>query len=263
MAAAARSADMLVAGSEAFAGELRRLGVRPRRLRRILWGIDHATITGRCQPERVAAVLQKLRDKGCPIDDDTELFTCSARLDFRKNLDTFVRAARHLRDTHGDRKLVFLITGGDEDLGKREVDLRELLRSTAQLYGVDDIVCFGGGLSEDELPALLYASRAVVLPSVREGLGLALLEAMAVGRPAVGAAVPGVTEVIKSEKTGLLFPATDAEKLAAALGRLLDEPKLAGRLTKAAKYSIKTTFNHDRMARQHYALYRKLLGRNG
>jgi glycosyltransferase involved in cell wall biosynthesis len=82
----------------------------------------------------------------------------------------------------------------------------------------------------------LFASvDMVVLPSYREGLPKGLIEAAACALPLVTTDVPGCREVVSDEVDGLLVPVRDADALAHAIARLLDDPELAFRLGQAAR----------------------------
>ena len=99
------------------------------------------------------------------------------------------------------------------------------------------------------------------LPSWREGLPRALLEAAACARPLVATDVPGCREICIADETGLVVPAQDAEALAAALLRMLDDAALAARCALAARAKVEREFTLARIADQTLALYRQLGGR--
>jgi glycosyltransferase involved in cell wall biosynthesis len=94
--------------------------------------------------------------------------------------------------------------------------------------------CFVGYLQGDDL-ATAYASADVfVFPSHTETLGNVVLEAMASGLPVVAPAAGGVTDLVEPGSSGLLFPPEDGAALAAAVGALLADRVLRGRLAAAA-----------------------------
>jgi glycosyltransferase involved in cell wall biosynthesis len=99
----------------------------------------------------------------------------------------------------------------------------------------------------------------VVLPSLAESFGFAVLEAMSLGRPVVATTTGGVPEVVSNGKTGLLVPPADAEALGAAVGRVLGDPALARRLGEAGRARA-ATFGFDRMMHGYQAVYQQLLG---
>lgn len=112
----------------------------------------------------------------------------------------------------------------------------------------------------DDMDRIYAQAHVVCLPSYREGLPKALMEAAACGRPTVGADVPGCREVVRHEKTGLLVPARDARALASALKRLLADKALRNRLGERGRRLAVSDFAQERIAEQTIAVYEGLLG---
>jgi glycosyltransferase involved in cell wall biosynthesis len=109
-------------------------------------------------------------------------------------------------------------------------------------------------------PELLAAADALVLPSRREGLGVAALEAMAAGLPVVATRVGGLAEAVVDGRTGLLVEPEDARALAAAIGTLVEDRSLAKRLGAAGPGRIRETYHVDTMVAAYEELYHELLG---
>jgi glycosyltransferase involved in cell wall biosynthesis len=101
---------------------------------------------------------------------------------------------------------------------------------------------------------LLGAADVVVIPSRSEGLPLAALEAMAAGRPIVATAVRGLRDLLEDGRTALLVPPGDAQALAAAVRRLLDDPELARSLGDAALQEA-GRYTEDAMVDAYLRLY--------
>jgi glycosyltransferase involved in cell wall biosynthesis len=95
----------------------------------------------------------------------------------------------------------------------------------------------------DKVTDLFPALDLFLLPSREEALGVALLEALAAGVPAVASAVGGVPEVAIHERTGLLVPPADAPALGAAIRRLMDDRALGARLGAAGQQHIRDHFD--------------------
>ena len=85
-----------------------------------------------------------------------------------------------------------------------------------------------------ELVGVLDESTLLALPSVSEGLGRVAIEAFARGRPVVGSAVGGIRDIVQTERSGVLVPPGEPALLADALVRLLGDPELAQRMSRAA-----------------------------
>lgn len=107
---------------------------------------------------------------------------------------------------------------------------------------------------------LLSGLDMFVLPSLWEGLPIALLESMAAGLPAVGTRVAGIEDVIEHERTGLLVPPADAAALAAAISALATDPQLRARLGRAAGDSL-SRFDARTIAAQYRALDAEVVAR--
>jgi glycosyltransferase involved in cell wall biosynthesis len=115
---------------------------------------------------------------------------------------------------------------------------RETLERQAAALGLDGRVRFLGSRSRDDVLRTLYAADAALLSSRWENFPHLVVEALAVGTPVIATSVGGVPEVVRDGENGLLVPAGDAEALAAAIRRLLDEPGLRDRLAAAAAPSV-------------------------
>lgn len=160
-----------------------------------------------------------------------------------KGQEFLIAAARMLRESCP--RLKFLFIGGGPD----EAELREMARglSTVEFTGF-----------RDNIADYLALLDVFVFPSRFEGLGSALLDAMAAGLPIVAGAVAGVRDVIRDGETGLLAADADAHALAAAIKRIYDDRKLAAALARNAKKES-AAYAPAIIARRHLDLYRKVL----
>jgi glycosyltransferase involved in cell wall biosynthesis len=157
-----------------------------------------------------------------------------ARLDPVKGVDVFVRALARLaasrRDVQG------LIVGGGAEADR--------LRALAAREGVADRVRFAGEVVDGV--RALAALDVYVATSRREGLPLALLEAMACGRPVVASAIPAHAEVLDNGRTGRLVPVDDVAATAEAIASVLADPArarrgAAGQAVVEKRYDIRLT----------------------
>jgi glycosyltransferase involved in cell wall biosynthesis len=98
------------------------------------------------------------------------------------------------------------------------------------------------------------------LPSHAEGLPMSLLEAMAAGKAAVATDVGGIPEVVRDGENGLLVPANDDARLAAALARLLGDAAARARMGQCARATIEQHYSTEVACGQLSALYRELAG---
>lgn len=138
-------------------------------------------------------------------------------------------------------------------------DLAETLAAEARELGVAGRVHLVGLRSD--IPNLLAGADLFVLPSLSEGLPLALLEAMFAGRPIVASAVGGVPAAL-GENGGVVVPPGDAEALAAAMDRVLSDGELSASYAASARARAVAEFGLDVMVSRYAALYRGCLGRS-
>lgn len=156
-----------------------------------------------------------------------QLVLVPARLDPQKGHRHLLRAAA---DVPG---AIFALAGEGAE--------REPLEDLARSLGVDDRVIFLGYRSD--IAALLAVSDLVVLPSLFEGLPVALLEAMAAGRPVIASRIGGVDELVEDDRNGLLVEPGDPAGLAQAIRALLADPERARRLAEAASELVERRFS--------------------
>jgi colanic acid/amylovoran biosynthesis glycosyltransferase len=137
-----------------------------------------------------------------------------------------------------------------------EGPLRPAVRRQISELGLGDHVRMLGGLPRSEVARHLARADAAVLASHptrqgrREGIPVALMEAMATGLPVVATAISGIPELVEDGVTGLLVPSGDAAGLADALERLATDPALRGRLGAAARLKVMQEFDlEDNAAR--------------
>ncbi|MCQ3975046.1 MAG: hypothetical protein DPW09_16525 [Anaerolineae bacterium] len=134
--------------------------------------------------------------------------------------------------------------------------LRQTLQAQVAELNLEPYVHFLG--SRHDVPDLLAASDLFVLPSLWEGLAMALLEGMATGLPIVASEVSGTIQVIVPGESGLLVPPGEVGCLVEAIGGLLSNPTMARQLGAAAKQRVQAEFSAQKQAHEHLKLYHRL-----
>jgi len=122
--------------------------------------------------------------------------------------------------------------------------------------GLEETVLLPG--SRRDIPDLLGAADVFVLSSVREGLPVALLEAMAAGKAIVGTSVGGIPDAVTDGVNGLLVRPGDPDALAGAVGRLIGDMELRRTLGAAASAEVERRFGIDAVSRRVGEIYREL-----
>ncbi len=132
-------------------------------------------------------------------------------------------------------------------------ELEVPLKDQAKRLGIEEKVRFLG--MRQDIPRLLALMDVFVLPSLSEGLSMALLEAMAAEKPVVATQVGGNPELVEEGKTGMIVTAEDAEELAAALMKMLEEPTLMHFFGRTGAVRVQRKFSTHRMVEQYADLY--------
>jgi glycosyltransferase involved in cell wall biosynthesis len=195
-------------------------------------GVDLARFTPAPEPEGVPLVVlpaRMLRDKG---------------------VEEFVAAARMLKQAGVNAR--FALVGDPDPENPAAI-------SPAQLaaWREEGAVEYWGW--RDDMAAVFRQAHLVCLPSYREGLPKALIEAAACERALVTCDVPGCREVVSDGDNGLLVPARDSAALARALRRLIEDAGLRRALARRSRERAVAEFSLERVIADTLALYRALL----
>ncbi|MBI4335282.1 MAG: glycosyltransferase family 4 protein [Candidatus Omnitrophica bacterium] len=211
------------------------------RVRLIHNGIDLKAFSGVYTPEEKERVKRELGLRDGPV------VGIIARLSSVKGHRYLVKAMRRVIQNIKDAQL--LIVGEGEE--------RTRLAALVEDLGLSGSVIFMGSVSDTA--RTLAVMDVFVLPSVHEGLGLSLLEALACSRPVIGSDVGGIYSVIKDNQTGLLVPPKDPEALAKAILRLLGERDFAARLGRDGREFVRENFSLEDMTTKVEELYKEAL----
>jgi glycosyltransferase involved in cell wall biosynthesis len=231
----ARFTDQFVTDGTWVAAEAIRLGISsPERIRAISSPIDMNV-----RPATDAARAEARRALMLPAE--AKIVGTVARLDQQKDPLNLIKAIAVL-----DRPDVFCVWIGDGSL-------RQSMKEQIQRYQLEGRFLLLG--ERIDVPALLPAFDAFVMPSLYEGLPCAIVEAMACGVPVVATAVNSVPEVVIPGRTGLLVRPRDARSLARALAYLLDHPEHAARMVRAAREGLGDRFRPEALGQDLMEVY--------
>jgi len=198
-------------------------------------GVD----TQRFRP-RPEAGLEVRRKLGIP--DDAVVVLYVGRLHPEKGMAELGAAFEQVAARHPH---VHLVLAGPDESGLSAVEAA-VVQARSRLHAV----------GHSDTPELHVAAADVFcLPSYREGFGMTLVEAAAGGLPAVASRIYGVTDAVVDGSTGLLVPGRDADALAAALERLIDDPALRKGLGAAARERAVRVFAKEVLQRAWVEMY--------
>ncbi len=159
------------------------------------------------------------------------------RLEAYKRVDVLLRAMARLRERFPDAETAIVGRG----------QAREPLERLARDLGLADRTRFVGFVSDAERDSLLADARVCVCPSVKEGWGLTVIEANALGTPVVATDAPGLRDSVRDEITGFLAPEGDVDAFATHIASLLGDAPLADRMGREGELWSKH-FDWDRVA---------------
>ena len=181
------------------------------------------------------------------VPSEATLILAAGRLARIKGFDVLLHAVAYMRQSTPGARLVICGDGPE----------RQSLERLAGELGITDAVVFAGHL-EDVRPALKSAD-IFVMPSRNEGMGRALIEAMAAGVACIGTRTGGIPEVIQDGKNGVLVPCEDAASLSDALLELARNPAARTRLGREAARSVYPAFDESTMVERLAEVYRGIL----
>ncbi|MBL8814984.1 MAG: glycosyltransferase family 4 protein [Planctomyces sp.] len=170
-------------------------------------------------------------------------------LEIIKGASFFLRACHRVVEAGHDIRIVIAGSGPEERSLRQLANSLELL---PRLTFVD------GGVS---MKAYLSAMDIFCLPSLQQGLGVMMLEAMSLGRPVIASGVGGVLCVIEDNKTGLIVPPSDSRSLADRMLELLNNPEKTKAIACAGRELVRSQFNETRMLDEYLQLYQEIRDR--
>ncbi len=166
------------------------------------------------------------------ISESDKVLLVVARLDPMKGQDLAIKAVAHLAREIPDVKLILAGNGSFSSskqgiaLNKASKWLSELCKLTKSL-NIEDKVILTGHLTQGELEAAYTRCDLTVLPSVREGFGLVVIESWLYKKPAIASSNAGIAELILDGENGLIFKPDDPLELASKIRELLSDPSRA------------------------------------
>jgi glycosyltransferase involved in cell wall biosynthesis len=189
--------------------------------------------------------IPEVASSDLPLDDDRPpVIGMAGPLEAVKGADYFLRACHRVVEAGHDIRVV-IAGSGPEERGLRK------LAATLQLSG--RLTFVDGGVS---MQGYLSAVDIFCLPSLQQGLGVMMLEAMALGRPVIASGVGGITSVIEDRVSGLVVPPGDSGSLAAGMMELLVQRDFARGLAAAGRELVREKFSESRMLDELISVYR-------
>lgn len=236
--AVGRTSDHLIVISRFIGAETRKRWSLPVRKISCIYNGINPLVRSSLAPEKVRAEWK--------VPAEVPFIGTVARLIPQKGIQYLIEAADLLRREAIDFRMVVVGDG----------PFRSELEALAHRTGLSAILFFTG--FRQDVPALLAAFDLFVLPTLEEGMSVAILEAMSAGKPVIASRVGGVPELVTAE-TGILVPPADPHQLALALQRLILAPASRKQMGNNGRALVEKNFTLSRMAEAHLQLYQRLI----
>lgn len=175
-----------------------------------------------------------------------------ASISLKKGHKYLLMAFSKVLDAYPDARL-FIVGGGVEGLKKELIKMAEDMNILKQVYFLGE---------REDIADLLKVFNIFVLSSIKEGLPIALLEAMYLEIPAVATNVGGISEIVDDGKTGILVPPMDVDRLSKSIIDLIADKKKRYRIASKAKEEFKDYFSPQRYVKEIEVLHDRLLLKN-
>lgn len=214
-------------------------GVPAGKVARIYNGIDPERYA--CSPKHASLARSRYE-----VPPHCFLAAAFCRLSPEKGLHTLVGAAAR---TAGASQVKYLVAG--------EGPVGGALKASVKSLGLEKDFIFAGFV--EDIRSILCAVDLVVLPSLREGFPMIILEAMAAGRPVVASKIAGIDESVEDGRTGLLVPAGDSQALAAAITELCGNKGRAMEMGEKGRAVVRVKFGIEKMIKAHETVYNEIL----
>lgn len=239
----ARRASRMIAVSEDIRQNMiQEEGIDPEKIVTVHNGIDLSDLP---KPPEKSAIEEIKELYG--IGKTEKIIGAIGRLVAFKGFSTLVAAAEELSEMRDGFKVVIAGRGPEE----------ENLKTQIKNLGIEDLIVMPGFV--DDTAPYFAMSDVFVVPSILEPFGLIVLQAIAAGRPVIGADAGGIPEIIRDGETGVLVPAENPVALASAIDKLLDDEALGKRLADAAMKDLKERFPLELMVEKTRAVYDECL----
>lgn len=234
-----KKADKIVAVSQSLADEMIRQGISSAKID----VIDNGINLDRIANKRMGIEARK----GFGLNGTHKIFGTVASLTLEKGHVYLLEAARHVIDKYPECRFVIVGDGPQ----------RQSLEETTAHLGLNGKVTFTG--SRSDIPEILSLLDVFVLPSLKEGLPMALLEAMAAKVPVIATNVGAVPKLIEDGVSGILIPPKDSQAISNAIMEVLSDEQRALNMAQKGFERVRDNYSSATMAQKYLALYNDLL----
>lgn len=235
--------DALIAPSDFYFERALRYGFPKQKLHLITHGVSQDRI--------LSHPIKNLRTVWNKNSEELIYAVFVGRIYEPKGVIIFVEAAEKLRRNKNFKAIIAGPDGPD--------DYARNLRQKIKEYRLEKVVKLVGEVSPTMIPSVLSSADIIVAPSLAEGFGLGVVEAMILGKPVVVSNVGGLKQIVQNEYSGMLVDPGNAEQLAHTIQKLIDSAELRKQLSKTGQKIALEKFSADTMAMNTSKLYNSLI----
>ena len=240
--------DLILAGSKFYLARAQRYG-DPANSHLVYHGID----TDRFRPRPTSGAIRQRYS----APEKSSLVVSAGRLKPRKGFTDLIHAVASLRAKNQD---IFLVIAGT--ISSASAEYRVGLKTLVSTLGISSHFVLDETITQTDMPALLSAADIVVQPSLEEGLGLAVIEAMACERPVVTTRIPGILEVVTRDDIAELVEPGSPDSIANAVQRLLEDNAARTSMGSKARDHVVENFSLASMSEATCSLLQIVLSRH-
>jgi glycosyltransferase involved in cell wall biosynthesis len=241
--------DKIIAISHYIKRELVAVGVPERKVEVVHHGIDEKIFSTKEPDSSIFKDHQKLKGK-------KKIVFNPARMGLAKGCDITIEAFRLVKKKFPDATLLMSGSGNIIDWGLTQNKDIAFFVSLIKHLGLENSVYINTFSLNKEMPELYRLADVVVYPSsVEEPFGLAMLEAMASGKPIVVTESGGMPEIIQNDINGYVVPKRNHEELAEKIIKLLSDDGLRNRLGKTGREQVECMYTKEIYAKNIYKIY--------
>ncbi len=246
--------EKVVFSTDSYVAAARTIGIPEKNIVKISPFID---------TQKIANQTPQDTRKKYGLAPDDFLIVCVSRIDPRKGQEILISALDMLVNESKKKKVQCIFVGNgsfSKELLKKERSARmETLIKMASDKGLASHTQFTGNIPDNEVANIYAAADVVIQPSIQEGFGLTMSEAMAFGKPVIGSNVGGIPDQIAHGVNGYLFEKGDSRALAEAIDEMYGNPALGKTMGENGKRMVNERFSSQAGYAKYLKLYQEVL----
>jgi len=201
---------------------------------------------------------KKVEKQTLNLKEEDRVVLCPVRMIERKGILDMLDAIKILKDNPKIGNNIKLVIPTSK-LSSKNTFYQKVKGKIKKLKLNNNVVIISDKFLINDMPTLYALSDIMILPSYAEGLGIVLLEAMAMKKPVVATDIPGINEVVKHGETGLLVPIKSPKLIASSIEKIIFDEKLKNHLVESGYRFINKNFNLETQVKKIEKLFKSII----